>query len=82
MEKIAIILVLSLILTNTGNYDVENPPIFFDGEVSDSIFIKVKTTDDQVHWFTNMDLGEKYCWNHSRYEILSKVKKKLDTAMN
>ena len=81
MEKLAIFTFLALLLSNISNQEDENTPLFHDGEVSDAIFIKLKTTDCKTHWFTDMELGEKYCWNHHRYEILSKAKKKLDTAM-
>ena len=80
MDKLLIILFLAISTNKIGENNSLNDPIFHDGEVSDSIFIKVKTIDDQMHWFINMDLGEKYCWNHLRYEILSKQKKKLDNS--
>ena len=67
---------------NLGDENSVNNPIFHEGEVSDEIFIKLKTKDDQLHWFLDLDLGEKYCWAHQRYEILSKVKKKLDNGIN
>lgn len=78
MEKLVILLFLTLLALNIGEETAVYSPVFYEGEVSDSIFIKIKTRDDQLHWFLDLELGEKYCWTHQRYEILSKVKKKLD----
>tara|TARA_R100000152_G_C6774241_1_gene201918 strand:+ start:252 stop:497 length:246 start_codon:yes stop_codon:yes gene_type:complete len=78
MEKLVILLFLTLLALNIGEESGVNHPIFHEGEVTDSIFIRLKTADDQLHWFLDLELGEKYCWAHQRYEILSKVKKKLD----
>jgi hypothetical protein len=56
-----------------------NNPIFYDGEVTNTIFEEVIYPDSVVHWFLDLKEGHKYCWHHMEYENLSIVQKTLDT---
>jgi|TARA_R100000781_G_C3972797_1_gene90749 hypothetical protein len=59
--------------------DVPNNPIFYEGEVTNTIFEEVTAQDSVVHWFLDLKEGQKYCWHHMEYENLRIVHKKLDT---
>ena len=55
-------------------------PIFHAGEVSDTIFEEIEDQDSVVHWFLDLQEGDKYCWYHMEYENLKIMPKKLDTT--
>lgn len=54
-------------------------PIFEKGEVTNTIFQEIVSSDGVEHWFLDLKEGTKYCWYHMDYENLKIVSKKLDT---
>jgi len=75
MEKLAILLLLTLLGTKSNESTTKSPYITEVNHYAYNRLIEVKTIDGQRHLYKDLGLGSKWCYEH---QITEKLEKRVD----
>jgi hypothetical protein len=75
MEKLAILLLLTLLSTKSNESNTKSPYITEVNHYAYNGLIEVKTIDGQRHLYKDLGLGSKWCYEH---QITEKLEKRVD----